>query len=398
MRILHIVTAFPRNQDDVIVPWLLEMLKRLQAAGVEVEVATSAYRGGGNREFGGIPVHRFRYFPSRWETLTHDEAVPDRMKRSWLYRVMAVCYVLAGALAVWRLCRRRRFDIVHVHWPFPHALFGWMARRAGAGAVVTTFYGVELRWVKSSMPFFRRFLAWAARSSDRVVAISSYTAGEIAELARVPIEVIPYTIALPPAEHRATQPEGRPFTVLFVGRLVDRKGVEYLIEALGLLPERLAVRLMVVGEGPARPALEELARRSPRRGGIEFTGRIAQAALQQAYAGADLFVLPSVVDRRGDTEGLGVVLLEAMNERVPVIASEIGGITDIVSQEETGLLVPPADAPALAVAILRLANDPALARSLTEQAYQRLQERFSWPAIIGRWMVLYGGLVPTREK
>ncbi|MGH7702914.1 MAG: glycosyltransferase family 4 protein, partial [Gemmatimonadales bacterium] len=370
----------------------------LQAAGVEVEVATSAYRGGGNREFAGIPVHRFRYSPARWETLTHDEAAPDRMKRSWRYRVMAVCYVLAGAVAVWRLCRRRRFDIVHVHWPFPHALFGWMARRAGAGAVVTTFYGVELRWVKGSMPFFRRFLAWAARSSDRVVAISSYTAGEIAELAPVPIEVIPYTVALPRAEHREIKPAGRPFTVLFVGRLVDRKGVEYLIEALGLLPDRLAARLEVVGEGPARAGLERLARRSPRADAIEFRGRITQAALQQAYAGADLFVLPSVVDRRGDTEGLGVVLLEAMNERVPVIASAIGGITDIVSPGETGLLVPPADAPVLAAAILRVADDPALARSLADRAYQRLQEHFSWPGIVGRWLELYGGLVAAKER
>jgi len=82
MRILHIVTAFPRFPNDIISPWLVEMLKRLRAAGYDVEVLAPAYRGGGNREFGGIPVHRFRYFPARWEDLTHDQATLDRLGRS----------------------------------------------------------------------------------------------------------------------------------------------------------------------------------------------------------------------------------------------------------------------------------------------------------------------------
>jgi len=96
MRILHVVTAFPRTPDDVIVPWLVELLKRLQAAGHEVEVFTSSYRGAPDQVFAGIPVHRFRYFPRRWENLTHEEAAPDRMKRSLLYRLMPACFVVAG--------------------------------------------------------------------------------------------------------------------------------------------------------------------------------------------------------------------------------------------------------------------------------------------------------------
>src|SRR5881409_1649152 len=130
MRILHVVTAFPRTPDDVIVPWLVELLKRLQAAGHEVEVFTSSYRGAPDQVFAGIPVHRFRYFPRRWENLTHEEAAPDRMKRSLLYRLMPACFVVAGMVAIWRLCRRMRYDVIHVHWPLPLALFGWAAQRA----------------------------------------------------------------------------------------------------------------------------------------------------------------------------------------------------------------------------------------------------------------------------
>ena len=391
MRILHVVTAFPRSPDDVIVPWLVELLKRLQAAGHEVEVFTSSYRGAPDQVVSGIPVHRFRYFPRRWERLTHEEAAPDRMKRSLLYRLMPACFVVAGMIAAWRLCRRQRYDVIHVHWPFPLALFGWAAQRARPAALVTTFYGVELRWVKTAMPFFRGFLKWAARRSDRVVAISSYTADEVRELVQVPIEVIPYTTSLPaPAVPRADRRSAAvPFTVLFVGRLVERKGVSHLVDAVSLVPPGTDVRLVIVGDGPERARIAARIREKRLDGRVAVRGRVSDAELQAAYAAADAFVLPAVVDRRGDTEGLGVVLLEAMNHRVPVIASAIGGITDIVEDGVSGLLVPPGDAPALAAALGRLAGAPDLAAGLGEAGYRRLRERFDWDAITRRWLEVY---------
>src|SRR5437879_8626328 len=130
MRILHRVTAFPRAPDDVIVPWLVELLKRLQVAVHEVEVFTSYYRGAPDQVVRGIPVHRFRYFPRRWERLTHEEAAPDRMRRALLYRVMAVCFVVAGMVAAWRLCRRQGDDAIPGQWPFPLALFARAPLRA----------------------------------------------------------------------------------------------------------------------------------------------------------------------------------------------------------------------------------------------------------------------------
>ena len=401
MRILHVVTAFPRTPDDVIVPWLVELLKRLQAAGHEVEVFTSSYRGAPDQVFAGIPVHRFRYFPRRWENLTHEEAAPDRMKRSLLYRLMPACFVLAGMVAIWRLCRRARYDVIHVHWPLPLALFGWAAQRARPAGLVTTFYGVELRWVKTAMPFLRGFLRWAARRSDRVVAISSYTAAEVRELVQLPIEVIPYTTSLPPpppVPRTARRSPGAPFTVLFVGRLVERKGVSHLVDAVNLLLPGAEVRLVIVGDGPERARIEARVRDRGLDGRVAVRGQVSDAELQAAYAGADAFVLPAVVDRRGDTEGLGVVLLEAMNHRVPVIASAIGGITDIVEDGVSGLLVPPGDAPALAAALGRLAGAPDLAAGLGEAGYRRLRERFGWDAITRRWLDVYAAAARPRPR
>jgi glycosyltransferase involved in cell wall biosynthesis len=394
------MTAFPRSRDDVIVPWLVALLKRLQAAGHEVEVFTSAYRGGGGDSFDGIPVHRFRYFPARWEDLTHDEATPDRMRRSLLYRLLPLFYVLGGLWGIRRLTRRRQFDIIHVHWPVPHALFGWLGRRSSKKRprLVTSWYGVELRWVQSSLPWLRGFVRWALRISDAIVAISSYTAREIARFVKLPVQVIPYTLPLADSAAGPGAKKGArdAFQVLFVGRLVERKGVTHLIEAVRRLPAELHARLVVIGDGPERTVLEAQARAAGMSDRVAIRGRVSDAELRAAYAASDALVLPSILDARGDTEGLGVVLLEAMSYGVPVVASDIGGITDIVEHDRSGLLVPPADPARLAGALERLARDPSLAARLGTAGEQRVRSAFGWPEIMAKWERLYGALARTR--
>jgi len=390
MRILHIVTAFPRFPNDIISPWLVEMLKRLRAAGHDVEVLAPAYRGGGNREFDGIPVHRFRYFPARWEDLTHDQATPDRLRRSLRYKIMPLFYVLGGVWAAWRLGRRRRYEVVHVHWPLPHALFGWAARRACGARMVTSWYGVELRWVKSSLPWLKRFLVWALRTSDQVVAISSATAREITNVVPVSVRVIPYTVGFPETAAGPSLPRaGDSFLILFVGSLVERKGVRYLIDALPLLPAQLRAKLVIIGDGAERSRLEAQVRARGLQHLVEVRGRVAEQELRRAYGAASVLVLPAIVDARGDTEGLGVVLLEAMSYGVPVIGSDLGGITDIVVDGQTGLLVPPQDSAALAAALERLATDRDLAKRLGEAGAGHVRRHFSWPAIIAQWEECY---------
>jgi glycosyltransferase involved in cell wall biosynthesis len=122
---------------------------------------------------------------------------------------------------------------------------------------------------------------------------------------------------------------------------------------------------------------------------VEVRGRVSDQELRRAYAEASVLALPAIVDSRGDTEGLGVVLLEAMSYGVPVVASDLGGITDIVTNEATGLLVPPADAAALSAALQRLAADRALAARLGEAGRRVVQERFSWPGIVAQWEACY---------
>jgi glycosyltransferase involved in cell wall biosynthesis len=248
------------------------------------------------------------------------------------------------------------------------------------------------------MSWLRRFVRWALRTSDAVVAISSYTAREIAGFAHVPVRVIPYTLGFDqmPQASRPGRGARQDFRIVFVGRLVERKGVTHLIEAVRRLPAELHAHLTVIGEGPERQALEAQARAAGLEHRVDFRGRVPDAELRDAYATSDAMVLPSILDARGDTEGLGVVLLEAMSYRIPVVASDIGGITDIIENGNSGLLVPPADADQLARALERIAREPALAGRLGAAGEQRVRQAFGWPEIMAKWEECYGSLAQTR--
>lgn len=394
MRILHIATAFPRYPGDLVSHWLVELLQQQRRAGHTVEVLCPAYRGGGARDYDGIPVHRFRYFPARWEDLTHDEATPDRVRRAWRYRLMAASYVACGILASRRLCRRERYDVIHVHWPMPHALFGAAARAAGGAPLVTLWYGVELHWVEGSLSWLRPLVRWALRTSDQVVAISSYTANAIRRLADVAVRVIPYTVTLSKDGSSVSRPQhprqrGNGLRILFVGRLVERKGVGVLVEAVRRLPAELGASVEIIGEGPERPMLESQVKRDGLTQRVVLRGGVTDEELRAAYVSSDVVVLPSIRDARKDTEGLGVVLLEAMTYGIPVIGSDVGGIPDIVVDGETGLLVPPQDPEALASALERLARAPDLAARLGEAGQRHVRTSFSWDRIVKQWEECY---------
>jgi glycosyltransferase involved in cell wall biosynthesis len=311
------------------------------------------------------------------------------MRKSLLYKLLPLFFVAAGMVAAWRLARRRRYDVIHVHWPLPLAALGWAAARAARAPTVTLFYGVELRWVAKGLRALRWFLRWAIRRSTEVVAISTYTANEVRKLVDRPVAVIPYTFELPQARSETERPTRAGFEILTVGRLVERKGVVHLVEALAMLPAGLSARLVVIGDGPESARIRARAEALGVSDRVELRGRQPDEALRAAYASADVFALPAIVDARGDTEGLGVVLLEAMNFGIPVVASASGGIVDIVIDGETGLLVPPADDAALAEALGRIAADPALAERLGTEGRHFVRTRFSWDAIVSRWQALY---------
>lgn len=386
MKLLVITTNFPRWEGDPHSPWLVEMLGLLLKNGVAVDVLAPAYRGQGDHIIYGIPVHRFRYAPACWETLTHEEGAPNKIRRNPLYLLLLPSYLLFGLLAAWRLGRAGHYDVIHVHWPVPQGVFGLMSRLAGGGRLILTFYGADLVLAKR-FGFVRPFLRYIVRHCDAVVAISSFVAQELVKATGALPQIIPYGVSLPPdaAKNLPTQAG----MILTVGRLIPRKGQAYLIEAMALLSNYPEAHLVIVGEGPERSRLKALIRRLHLEDRVKLKGRISNEELAQLYATCQVFVLPSVVDPSGDTEMLGMVLPEAMGYRKPVISTRVGGTSDIIIDGETGLLVEEKNPHALAEAIARLLDDPALSARLAAAGYEHVRQHFCSQVVAQRMIDLY---------
>ena len=400
MKVLFLVTAYARDPEDVITPWLVETIRRLRARGVTVEVLAPAYRGLATQEVAGVKVHRFRYAPTPWETLTHDQTAPDRIRERPWFLGLVPGYVAAGARAAAKLAKEGRFDVIHAFWPIPQGVLGLWAKRASGKPLVSTFFGVELTWMEKQFPFLAPLLRRIVRGSDAVTAISTYTAERLKrQVPGADPAIIPFGAAV---DAPATLPERplhdgtRPFELLFIGRLVERKGVHVLLDALARLPAERNVRLRVVGGGPERERLEGRAARLGLGERVVFDGFISSDELQRRIAECDAFLLPAVVDAKGDTEGLGVVLLEAMSYGKPVIASAAGGILDIVRDGRNGCLVPPGDADALAGAIAACMDDPARARQYGLAGREDVEAGFSWDVIADRLVEVYRGVTGRR--
>jgi glycosyltransferase involved in cell wall biosynthesis len=393
MKVCLITSSYKLGPGDASVPFLVENVRRLVERGATVHIFAPSYEGCPSGLVDGVPVHRFRYFFKCWENLTHRQGAPNRI-RNPLYLVVALFYILFGLLALVRFCRRHRFDVLHVHWPFPHGLWGYAASRVSGTPMVLTFHGAELLLCRR-FPFVRFFLRHALKHARGVICNSTYTAGEVAKLTDKPVQVIPFgcTVDARPA---AKDPHKPVKDVLFAGRLIARKGVRYLVEAVPLLEREGPVHVHVVGDGDQMPALRQQVQELGVGDRVTLHGTVSARELERHYAQADVFVLPAIVDEYGDTEGLGVVLVEALGFKTPVVASNVGGIPDVIRDGRTGLLVPEKDLAALARAVGRLLRDRALAESLAEEGLRHARDYFDWDQITASQFRFYEATVGSK--
>jgi glycosyltransferase involved in cell wall biosynthesis len=206
-----------------------------------------------------------------------------------------------------------------------------------------------------------------------VVTVSEHNAEHLrGVLNGVPVHHIPNGV--PPA---SPGPRAHDGPLLFVGRLVPKKGVDVLIDACALLrAEFPELNLEIVGGGRLAEDLAARARRAGVADRTKFLGPQPPEAVDAAFRRCSLVALPSRIDEHGDRDGMPTVLVEALARGVPVVATDLVGIPELVRHGETGLLVPPDDPPALAAAIARLVRDPELARELAAGGRALVAERF----------------------
>ena len=395
LKIAVLGSTYARSHADAQVPWLRESVNRLAALGHHVTVIAPSFEGLRDHFIDDVEVLRFRYAPRRWEHLTHDEGAPNKL-RNPLYQLLAVPYIALGAIAATRWARQRQFDVIHVHWPFPHGLMALPAARACGAKVVATCHGAELAMGRRK-PWVRQILRQCLLKSDVLSCNSSHTQTEIERVCGRRATVIPYGAT----SHSAApepQPPGDTATILFTGRHIQRKGVPYLLRALPAILRHRKVRLVITGDGDRRQEWEALSRELNLGDAVQFTGIVSNEELGRLYRACDVYVLPAIFDDRGDTEGLGVVLIEALQAARPVVASAVGGIVDVIQHEKTGLLVPEKNPQALADAVLRLLGDPALARRLGETGCEEAQWQFDWDRITAETEQLYTRALGTAAE
>jgi len=382
MKILLISSVYPRFKTDQEVPWLRTSVSFLKNAGCEIAVVAPSHKGLKSHEIDGVKVHRFRYAPAKLEFLTHDEGAPSKMAKNPLLQLLAIPYIIIGSFFTLKICLKFKPQIIHVHWPFPHGFMAFFAKIFYKAPVILTFYGAELllmrkkKWIK---PFLKFFI----KHANSIFAISGFTAKKVEEIYPRKIEILPYGTTFFNSSATEGGPKGEVYRILFVGRHIERKGLEYLIKAAAMLDsDKFQIRIAGVGD-----LTEKLKEQAPEQ--VLFLGKLPKEELAKEYLNANCFVLPAIVDSKGDTEGLGVVLIEATEYGLPVIASDVGGIPDIVIDRKTGLLVPEKNPEALAAAIKELSENEALQKSLVLGAKEHIKRNFSWDAIIERQVELY---------
>ena len=185
--------------------------------------------------------------------------------------------------------------------------------------------------------------------------------------------------------------------LLFVGRLVEKKGVQSLLEAMpNVMEKHPTVRLVLAGSGPMETELRQQAQRLHLSEKIDFLGMVTQTQLPALYQRATLAIFPFIVAKSGDQEGFGLVQVEAMGCECPVIAGDLPAIHDIITHEENGLIFPSGNAQALADAIIKLLDDPELRDRLAREGRKSVVQKFDWEIVAGKYAGVYDSLISTK--
>lgn len=249
------------------------------------------------------------------------------------------------------------YDVAHCHFA-PNGIIGIGLRDAGllrARRIVTTFHGRDVHvGLPKFAPRVRRRLF---DQCDGFTVNSDYTARSVVDLGGRETDICKLPVGLEVDRfdfQKRTRTSGESVRVLTVGRLVEKKGIEYAIRAIAQLSDDIDVTYRIVGGGPLRDELERLTRRLGVTSRVTFLGALSHTRVREQYRWAHLFTLPSVIASSGDKEGQGLVLQEAQACGLPVVATRHNGFPDSVREEESALLVPERDPCALAQALRQL--------------------------------------------
>ncbi len=375
-KLLMTASTFPRWEGDTEPCFILDLAK---AVNQYYDVTVLAPAGIGARDsevMEGVKVIRYHYLPvHKWETLCYPGAIVPRIKEKKA-RALQVPFLFM-ALWVTLLRLKSKFDLVHVHWLIPQGIVQGFV----GGKYIVTGHGDDVTSLNNG--FIKHLKQRCLNHAQHITIVSKRLKSILTNTYSVPEEKI--DVISMGCDLSNFSPEYRDETlfgnrgrksIVFVGRLVERKGVTYLIDAM----EQIDADLYIVGTGPEEQALKEQAKRIP--GKIHFLGTKNHHELPAIYASADVCVFPSIRASDGTEEGFGLVILEAMASGTPVVASKSGGIVDIIEDGVNGLLAQEKDVKQLSECINSVLNDRELSQRIIEKACETAK-RYDY-AFIGK--------------
>jgi glycosyltransferase involved in cell wall biosynthesis len=329
--------------------------------------------------------------PESYLALWKQAAWENRTSGNFLVRALAL---LPTAVYAARLMVREGVGHIHAHYATHPAFVAWVIHRLTGLSYSVTVHAHDI-FVRTAM------LATKLRQAAFVVAISDYNRDYLARVAgewvRAKTHVVHCGIVPAAYAPRPNRPgPNRRFEIISVGSLQPYKGHRYLLEACARLRDRgLPVHCRIVGGGQERPRLERQLAQLRLEGVVELLGPRPQDEVARLLPTADCYVQPSIITPSGKMEGIPVALMEALACALPAAATNISGIPELVRPDQTGLLVPPADALALADALAALYHDPGRAARLAESGRALVLREFELSANVRQLAALFEGVVKT---
>lgn len=391
--LLVLASTYPRWRGDYEPGFVHELSRRL-VERFQVIVLCPHAPGADRREWlDGVEIIRFRYAPSRLETLVNGGGIAVNLRRS-KWKVLLVPLFLVAQLAVLvSVLARRRVDAIHAHWIIPQGLLACVAKvlaRSHAPLLVTS-HGADVFALRGGV--FDAVRRYVLHRAGALTVVSRALMDRL--LPQMPakrlVEIIPMGVDLEATFTASPTIERDPHLILFVGRLVEKKGVIHLVRAMvAIRRKQPSARLEIVGFGPEEPALRVAVQRLGLQTVVHFMGPALPASLPAVYRRAGVFVAPFVEADSGDQEGLGLVVVEALGCGCPIVVGNVGAVADTLGPHFRDVAVDASDEDALADRIVSVMSaGPASQRALAASVL----ERFDWKVIAGRYDTLLWRLI-----
>jgi glycosyltransferase involved in cell wall biosynthesis len=392
-------STYPRWVGDTHPEFIAQLAQRL-SAHYEVHVLVPHAHGAQLTEcVNEVHITRFRYAPSRLETLAYGAGIIGNLKSAPWRWLLIPSFISAQWWALITLCRRNNIALVHAHWLIPQGLVMAIARYLGwrSTPVMLTCHGADLFALRG------RIFAWLKRAvlsrADRVNVVSSAMLAPCSTLGIPMHSIMVRSMGVDlRARFIATTPWSQRQGLVYVGRLVEKKGVAVLVKAIAqLVHAKRRPTLKIIGDGPLRAQLEQLAEELGCSEQIEFVGAVQNCDVAVHLNAARIAIVPSIIASNGDQEGLGLVAVEAMGCGCALVCSDTAALMDVVTDGVNGLSVPMNNAQALANAIAELLDHDQHAQQLATEGRASALQDFDWDVVAQTFADSYATLLSESD-